>query len=77
MPSDLVMHKFKHGDLHSGSKTGPKVKNRKQAIAIGQSEGSRQAGLRVHVDEMDTYASTAEQDSDCRRGSSLCSAPLI
>ena len=38
MPSDLVMHKFKHGDLHSGSKTGPKVKNRKQAIAIMLSE---------------------------------------
>ena len=38
MPSNLVMHKFKHGDLHSGSKTGPKVKNRKQAIAIMLSE---------------------------------------
>ena len=38
MPSDEVMHKFKHGNLHSGSKTGPKVKNRKQAIAIMMSE---------------------------------------
>jgi len=35
------MHKFKHGELHSGSKTGPVVKNRKQAIAIAM----HQAGL--------------------------------
>lgn len=32
------MHKFKHGQLHSGSKKGPEVKNRKQAIAIMLSE---------------------------------------
>ena len=38
MPYDLVMHKFKHGQLHSGSKTGPKVGSRKQAIAIMMSE---------------------------------------
>ena len=37
------MHKFKHGELHSGSKNGPIVKSRAQAIAIGLSE-SRQAG---------------------------------
>ncbi len=36
------MHKFKAGTLHSGSKTGPKVKSRAQAIAIGLSE-SRQS----------------------------------
>lgn len=34
-----VMSKFKHGALHSGSKHGPKVTSRKQAIAIGMSEG--------------------------------------
>jgi hypothetical protein len=33
-----VMHEFKHGELHSGSKKGPKVANRKQAIAIALSE---------------------------------------
>lgn len=33
-----VMHEFKHGELHSGSKSGPAVKNRKQAIAIALSE---------------------------------------
>jgi hypothetical protein len=38
MPFDQVMRKFKHGELHSGSKTGPKVKSRSQAIAIMQSE---------------------------------------
>lgn len=32
------MHKFKKGTLHSGSKHGPKVKSRKQAIAIALSE---------------------------------------
>lgn len=38
MPWDEVMHKFKHGGLHSGSKSGPKVKDRNQAIAIMLSE---------------------------------------
>lgn len=38
MPYDEVLHKFKHGLLHSGSSSGPKVKNRKQAIAIMLSE---------------------------------------
>ena len=38
MPSEDVMHEFKHGALRSGSKRGPKVKNRKQAIAILLSE---------------------------------------
>lgn len=30
-----TMHEFKEGELHSGSKKGPVVKSRKQAIAIG------------------------------------------
>jgi hypothetical protein len=38
MPSDEVMHKWKKGKLHSGSKHGPQVKGRKQAIAIMLSE---------------------------------------
>jgi hypothetical protein len=38
-----VMSEFKHGGLHSGSKKGPKVKSRSQAIAIGLSE-ARNAG---------------------------------
>jgi hypothetical protein len=38
MPFDQVMDKFKTGDLHAGSKGGPEVTNRKQAIAIMLSE---------------------------------------
>ena len=34
MPSEDVMHEYKHGSLRSGSKRGPKVRSRKQAIAI-------------------------------------------
>jgi hypothetical protein len=42
------MHKFKAGELHSGSKNGPVVTNPKQAIAIsmsvsGQSKKKRKA----------------------------------
>jgi len=32
------LHKFKEGTLHSGSKKGPKVMDRIQAIAIALSE---------------------------------------
>lgn len=35
---EKVMHEYKEGKLHSGSKQGPKVKSRKQAIAIALSE---------------------------------------
>ncbi len=38
MPSDQVMSEWGKGQLHSGSKTGPIVSNRKQAIAILLSE---------------------------------------
>jgi len=38
-----VMHEYKAGTLHSGSKKGPKVTSRKQAIAIALSE-QRRAG---------------------------------
>jgi hypothetical protein len=43
MPWDEVMHKYKHGQLHSGSDKGPQVKSRDQAIAIMMSE-KRKAG---------------------------------
>ena len=33
-----VMHEEKEGKLHSGSKKGPLVKNKKQAVAIALSE---------------------------------------
>ena len=44
MPWTEVMHKWKGGKLHSGSKSGPKVTNRKQAIAIMLSEKRAAAG---------------------------------
>ena len=43
MPASEVFDKFKHGNLHSGSKTGPKVTNRKQAIAIFLGEKRKEA----------------------------------
>lgn len=44
----LVMREYKSGKLHSGSKHGPKVKSRSQAIAIGlkQSGQSRKKARR-------------------------------
>lgn len=36
-----VMGEFKAGDLHSGSKSGPVVKSRKQAVAIGMAEARK------------------------------------
>lgn len=40
MPKDFkgVLHEWKAGSLHSGSKTGPKVTDQKQALAIAFSE---------------------------------------
>jgi hypothetical protein len=35
---EKVMREFKKGKLHSGSKKGPMVKSRKQAVAIAMSE---------------------------------------
>lgn len=36
-----TIREFEEGKLHSGSKKGPKVKNLKQAVAIGISEAKR------------------------------------
>jgi hypothetical protein len=41
-----AMHKFKRGELKSGGKSKTKVKNPKQAIAIGLSE-ARKKGAKV------------------------------
>lgn len=41
MPWQEVMHKWKHGKLHSGSKSGPPVKSQKQAVAIMLSEKAK------------------------------------
>lgn len=39
-----VMREFKRGELHSGSKEGPRVKSRDQAVAIALSEARRAEG---------------------------------
>ncbi|MDB5194593.1 MAG: hypothetical protein JWN50_607 [Parcubacteria group bacterium] len=41
-----VMHEFKHGTLKGGKGKHPKVRSRKQAIAIGLSE-ARKAGAKI------------------------------
>lgn len=43
MPQDFggVMREFKRGVLHSGSKSGPKVKSKAQAKAIAASEDQK------------------------------------
>lgn len=43
---EKVMREYKHGELHSGSKKGPKVSSRPQAVAIALSE-ARKKGLKV------------------------------
>lgn len=64
-----VMGEFKRGELHSGSKSGPVVKKRKQAIAIALSEQRREGyadGGMVHKDlSASAHAKFARQ---CRGG---------
>lgn len=43
MPSDQVMKKWKAGLLHSGSKKGPVIKKRSQAIAVLLSEKRKES----------------------------------
>ena len=38
-----VMKEYREGKLRSGSKKGPKVKSRKQAVAIALSEARKRA----------------------------------
>jgi hypothetical protein len=45
---EKVMGEYGKGELHSGSKTGPVVKNPKQAVAIALSE-ARKAGAKIPV----------------------------
>lgn len=42
---EKVMKEFSKGKLHSGSKKGPKVKKKKQAIAIAMSEAGKHGGM--------------------------------
>lgn len=43
---EKVMREFGRGELHSGSKKGPEVTNRKQAVAIALSE-ARKSGAKI------------------------------
>ena len=43
---EKVMHEMKEGKLHSGSKKGPIVTNKKQGIAIALSE-ARKSGAKI------------------------------
>jgi hypothetical protein len=43
---EKVMHEYKEGKLHSGSKKGPEVTNPKQAVAIALSE-ARKSGAKI------------------------------
>jgi hypothetical protein len=54
----MEMEKFKSGTLHSGSKKGPVVMNRKQAIAISLSEAglSKPKYRRRKASKKDTHA---------------------
>lgn len=52
-----TMEEFKAGTLHSGSKTGPQVKSRAQAIAIGLSE-ERKAGKKIPMKRSSSKSSS-------------------
>jgi hypothetical protein len=65
-PFDEVLSKFKHGSLHSGSKHGPKVKNRKQAIAIMLSEKRKAAGGKTEYQSRKKRRGAASQASALR-----------
>lgn len=41
---ERAMTEMKAGTLHSGSKSGPKVTDKRQAIAIGLSEAKKAGG---------------------------------
>lgn len=41
-----TMGEYKSGTLRAGSKSGPKVKSRKQAVAIALSQARREHGMK-------------------------------
>lgn len=43
-----VLKEYKEGDLHSGSKSGPLVKKRSQALAIALNEARRGVAKHLH-----------------------------
>ena len=65
---EKTMGEFKRGKLHSGSKSGPKVKSRKQAVAIGLSK-ARRAGVDLPMPpgKRGTKAKPAKRASAARK----------
>lgn len=55
-----VFGEFKSGALHSGSKNGPEVKSRPQAIAIALSE-ARKAGQDIAPPPISPYQSVLKK----------------
>jgi hypothetical protein len=63
MPFTNVMPQFKSGHLHSGSKSGPTVKNPKQAVAIMLSEKrAAKGGKKEYGDAADSPGQDENQD---------------
>lgn len=62
-----AVHKQKRGELKSGSK-GPKVKSRKQAIAIGLSE-AREKGAKVPPPKESASAKKSAKKPDSKSSS--------
>lgn len=65
------MHEFKHGELHSGSKKGPKVTSRKQAIAIGLSEERKAMGHKGYNPVHDGYGSSNHHSEESGWGEAI------
>ena len=66
-----TMHEYKHGELKSGGRK--KVKNPKQAIAIGLSE-ARRSGANVPPNPNEKKRTSKKSSSSRKRGSSKKSA---
>lgn len=63
-----VMSEFKRGKLHSGSKKGPVVKSRKQAIAIAMSEKRRMHNPQKPYGDNEMKAKHEKMESMSARG---------